>query len=150
MKRHPVLAHFSREHHAALITSQFIRKGAPKYKGMPETIDGKKEYVIRFFDDHLRDHFSKEETILFANTKGITSSIDELIEELIKEHRTAESLIKKLKADADAEATLDELGALMESHIRKEERILFQQLQEKLPEEELMKLEKLMNASTES
>jgi iron-sulfur cluster repair protein YtfE (RIC family) len=133
MKRHAAIAPFSRDHHEALITAQLIKKDAPNYRGLPETIEGKKEYVIRYYDLHLKDHFSKEESILFNLSRNIDSEIDLLMDELIVEHRLIESLIEKLSTDPQTETLLDQLGKLMESHIRQEERILFQLLQEKLP-----------------
>ena len=147
MKRHPVLANFSRDHHEALITSQLIRKGAPKYRGLPEDTSGKKEYVIRFFETHLKDHFLKEEKILFSFCRGKSGAADALMDELTAEHRLMESLVQKLALTSEESELLDNLGMLMESHIRKEERILFQQLQDMLTDEDFNLLELRMSAS---
>jgi iron-sulfur cluster repair protein YtfE (RIC family) len=144
MKRNSALAHFSRDHHKALIISQVIRKNAPSYRGMPDAIEGKVSHVIRFFDEELADHFRKEETILFPFIKDMDSRIDSLVDELIVDHRSIESLVQQLKSNSEAESLLDQLGSLMESHIRKEERILFQQLQETLSEDEFNRLEEML------
>jgi iron-sulfur cluster repair protein YtfE (RIC family) len=147
MKRHSVLANFSRDHHEALITSQLIRKGAPKYRGLPEDPAGKKEYVIRFFQTHLKDHFLKEEKILFAFSRGKSETTDTLIDELTAEHRLMEGLVQKIALTDDAAELLNDLGVLIETHIRKEERVLFQQLQEMLTAEDFNMLERRMSAS---
>ena len=141
MKRHPAIASFSRDHHDALITAQLIKKGAPKYRGLPETIEGKQEYVTRFYEIHLKEHFEKEENLLFKLSRDIDPEIDQLIDELVAEHHSISLLISNIQSDADSESLLDQLGKLMEDHIRKEERILFQLLQEKLPEERLREIE---------
>ena len=41
MKRHEALAPLSREHHGTLILAQLLKKGAPVYKGLPDTDTGK-------------------------------------------------------------------------------------------------------------
>jgi iron-sulfur cluster repair protein YtfE (RIC family) len=146
MKRHAALANFSRDHHEALITSQLIRKGAPKYRGLPEDPDGKKEYVIRFFETHLKDHFLKEENILFAFCRGRNETTDALMVELTAEHRLIEGLVQKTESVNDATELLNDLGILMEVHVRKEERILFQQLQEMLTAEDFSMLERRLGA----
>jgi iron-sulfur cluster repair protein YtfE (RIC family) len=149
MKRHPALAPFSRDHHESLILAQLIKKGASRYQGMPETIEGKRNFAILFFNEHLAGHFSKEEKILFAASKGIDDETDRLISELTDEHREIESLVEKLKVNSEVMSNLDQLGYLLESHIRKEERILFPLLQEKMSEEQLARIEKLLVDSAE-
>jgi hemerythrin-like domain-containing protein len=63
--------------------------------------------------------------------------IDKLIAEVISEHRKMESLILDLEKTDDLENTLDELGQLLEKHIRKEERELFTEIEIVLSEDEL-------------
>ncbi len=132
MKRHPVLANLSRDHHRALITAQSMKKGAPAFRGLPVLLQGKREYMIRFFNDELKKHFQEEETVLFPFAKEMNPEMIELIDELIGDHRAMELLIHKIEIGEEVELYLDEIGRLLETHIRKEERIFFQQLQEKL------------------
>ncbi|MBK9730985.1 MAG: hemerythrin domain-containing protein [Chitinophagaceae bacterium] len=141
MKRHPVLARFSREHHKALLTAQYIKTDAPAFRGMPFSLAGKQEYVLRFFQEHLKNHFQQEEAILFLWVRKMKPEMAGLIDELVAEHRAIETLIRKIESNDDIETQLDVLGRLMELHIRKEERILFQQLQEKLSTEEFAAIE---------
>jgi hemerythrin len=125
MKRHPVLVPLSRQHHDTLILAQLIKKGAPDYRGMPTTLEGKKEAVVNHFHSHLVNHFKQEEE-LFAKLKNRFSEIDKLIAQLIPEHRRIESLIGQISNQSSPEEKLNELGLLLESHIRKEERQLFE------------------------
>lgn len=130
MKRHAALVPLSRQHHDTLILSQVIKKGAPDYRGMPTTIEGKKEAVVNHFHSHLINHFKIEEE-LFAKLKNRFPGIDELIAQLIQEHRRIESLIGEISNHASPEEKLNELGLLLESHIRKEERQLFELIPQK-------------------
>ena len=136
MKRHPVLADLSRDHHKALVTAQYIKKGAPTFRGMPVSLEGKKEYTLRFYKEHLVDHFLKEENVLFPAVQKIIPGTRALIDELIGEHQAMKMLIQKLEEDDDSENTLNDLGFLLEAHIRKEERVFFQEIQEILTDDQ--------------
>lgn len=141
MKRHPVLAQLSRDHHRALITAQSMKKGAPAFRGLPVLLRGKQEYMIRFFNDELIKHFQEEESVLFPFAKEIKPEMKDLLDELIEDHRTMELQMQKIEVEEGVELHLDEMGRLLEKHIRKEERILFQQLQEKLTDIQFHELE---------
>jgi len=137
MKRHKSLYPLSHDHHQGLILAQIIKKNAPKYKNLPDTLDGKVEYTINFYNIELVKHFRQEEEILFPAAKGKDKRIDSLIDEIISEHRKIESLVESLKTKNNYKEILNELGNLLESHIRKEERNLFPEIEKILTEEEL-------------
>ena len=143
MKRHSAFTPLSRDHHRTLILAQSIKKGAPAFRGMATTVEGKREETIYHFEKHLKNHFRKEEKV-FADCRIASPQIDELISEIIEEHRQVEELIHDLskkdpskKEEKEIINTLDTLGFLLEKHIRKEERVLFELLQEKLSAEKL-------------
>ncbi len=144
MKRHQSLLCFSREHHTALLLAQVLKKDAPDYKGMPVKIPDKVEYLKAKYHTELKKHFHAEENILFPFLTGKNNLIDELITDLIQDHKMMAENIALLDMHKDAETLLNETGNLLERHIRKEERVLFQKIQEVLTEEELDKLEKLL------
>ena len=137
MKRHPSLYTLSHDHHQGLILAQQLKKGAPQYKGMPSTLDGKQEYTISFYKADLKKHFLDEEEFLFPAAKNKNAVVDKLIEEIISEHRKMEALIRDLEKTDQLENVLDELGHLLEKHIRKEERELFMEIEKVLSEDEL-------------
>ena len=139
MKRHPAFVPLSRDHHRTLLLAQSIKKGAPPYRGMATTDEGKRNEIILHYEEHLKDHFKKEETI-FADCRNLSVQTDELITEIIEEHRSIEKLVHDLKAGKEIADTLNALGFLLEKHIRKEERQLFQLLQQKLSEEKLNRI----------
>ncbi|HEY6436044.1 MAG TPA: hemerythrin domain-containing protein [Ignavibacteriaceae bacterium] len=137
MKRHPALYTLSHDHHQGLILAQQLKKGTPQYKGMPDTLEGKKEYALSFYQSDLIKHFKDEEEILFPFVKNKNENIDEMILEIISEHRKMETLINELGKSNQLENVLDELGWLLEKHIRKEERELFVEIEKVLSEDEL-------------
>ena len=140
MKRHKSLYPLSHDHHHGLIIAQLIKKNAPKYKNLPDTIDGKVEHTIYFYNNELVKHFRNEEEILFPPAKGKDELLDKLIKEIILEHKKIKSLVESLKTTNNYEEMLDELGNLLESHIRKEERKLFPKIESVLSLDELEKI----------
>lgn len=151
MKRHHALYLLSHDHRQGLILAQLLKKGAPHYKGMPSTLNGKKAYAISFYNSELIKHFNDEEKSLFPFVEGKNQEIDKLISELIPEHRKIELCVKNLEDSPDLEDLLDELGNLLEKHIRREERQLFVQIEEILEEKELSSIaEKLSRSGIEN
>jgi len=147
IKRDKALYILSHDHHHGLILAQLIKKGSPQYKNLPNTTEGKKNYSIKFYYDELVKHFEDEENILFPVVNGKDDEIDNLVEEIITEHKKIKQLVNQLESDEDVENTLDELGNILESHIRKEERNLFMKIQEILTENELTSIEKQLTES---
>jgi hemerythrin-like domain-containing protein len=157
MKRHPAFIPLSHDHHRTLILAQSIKKGAPPFRGMAVTDEGKRKEMILHYEEHLKDHFRKEEKI-FAECNGISPETAQLITGIVGEHRNIESLIHDLsewnpsepesnsrkKDGKEIVDTLDALGFLLEKHIRKEERELFPMLQEKLDEATLQKITEVL------
>jgi iron-sulfur cluster repair protein YtfE (RIC family) len=141
IKRHKALQPLSKEHHKGLILAQILKKGAPQYKGMPSTIEGKKEYTLLLYSSELIRHFKNEEEILFPLVKGKNSEVDNLTEEIINEHRQIRQLVKEVQKTVELEKKLDEFGRLLENHIRKEERELFPKIEKILTEVQLFELE---------
>ena len=141
IKRHKALQPLSRDHHQGLILKQILKKGAPAYKGLPATIEDKKEYAITFYNSDLIKHFKVEEEILFPLSKGRSAEVDKLTDEIVEEHSKMQQLIIKLKNSKDLVEILDEFGRLLEKHIRKEERELFTKIEAILTEGELSELE---------
>jgi hemerythrin-like domain-containing protein len=137
MKRHTALHTLSHDHHQGLILAQQLKKGAPQYKGMPSTLEGKKEYTLSFYKTELVKHFQDEEVILFPAVKNKSVEVEKLIAEIISEDRKMESLVSELEKTKHLEDVLDEFGQLLEKHIRKEERELFVEIERILNDEEL-------------
>lgn len=147
MKRHPALHTLSHDHHQGLILAQQLKKGAPQYKGMPSTLEDKKEYTLQFYKSELVQHFKDEEEILFPSVSKKNEIVDSLITEVISEHREMESLVSELEKTNRLADVLDELGRLLEKHIRTEERELFVEIEKVLTEAELADISKKITDS---
>lgn len=141
MKQHEELHSLSQEHHHGLMLAQLIKAGSPEYKGLPKNLEDKKSYTINFFEGNLVTHFQKEEDILFPPSRGKTEEIDKQIDELIERHKKIHLIFNKLDKSNFLQKDLDELGILLEAHIRKEEREFFQLIHEVLSADDLKKLE---------
>lgn len=129
MKRSEALAPLSREHHDTLILAQLLKKNAPQYKGLPTDTEGKAAYAINQFNTHIREHFTKEEQV-FDMAMQVDAEIDTLIAEIRSEHTNLTNMFNSLADATNRDDALDELGWLLESHVRKEERILFPMLEQ--------------------
>jgi hemerythrin-like domain-containing protein len=83
------------------------------------------------YEIEMKNHFELEEQILFpaAGDPALTG-------QLIEEHREMERLIERLCAEPSAEL-LREFTALVRAHIRREENVLFENIQNRLPRETL-------------
>ena len=142
MKRHTALIPLSHDHHHGLLLAQLIKKNAPDYKGLPKDLNGKMKYTIDVYNSSLKHHFDDEEKILFPPIMGKNKLLENLIYEIINEHRLLEKFIAELTITKNQVELLDKIGKILDEHIRKEERDLFQKAQEVLTESELSEIEK--------
>ncbi len=143
MKRHPALIPISREHHQLLLLAQLLKEGAPAYKGMPTDLAGKVDYAKNTWDSLIKQHVELEEKVLYPTLIIYAPSLSNLVNELKKEHDEIRDLFNNLILDIES---MDRLGKLIEQHVRKEERMLFQKAQELLTEEQLDQLKTLLSA----
>lgn len=136
MKRHKSIIPLSREHHKVLVLAQLLKNEGPDYKNLPADPEGKAKYAKEIFDNIIAGHARKEEQILFPIARGMDKETRELVQVLIGEHKMIRELVVQLQKEPDEEV-MDKLGKLLEDHVRKEERILFEKVQSHLTEEEL-------------
>ena len=146
MKRHKSLIFISHDHYHGLQLAQLIKKNAPMFKTLPNDLEGKKNYTINFYENDLLHHFYLEENIILPAVKGRNKEIDNLFEEILNEHKNIEKAVESLKENIDIENKLDEIGILLQNHIRKEEQVLFEKIQKELTENELQKLEEELHS----
>lgn len=140
MKRHPALIPLSHDHRAALFTAQLIRRGVARYRDAPATAEAKLTCALEFYQAQWREHARFEETILFPALAGIDGEIDRLLGELAAEHSQIAASFAALAKARNLDAQLDGLSHLLETHIRKEERQLFERVQAILAADSLTKL----------
>ncbi|MBW4359664.1 hemerythrin domain-containing protein [Flavobacterium taihuense] len=132
IKRHESLKQLSREHHHGLLLCWKIKEGL-KANIAPERI---KKYADWFWEAHLATHFEMEEKHIFS----ILPANNELIKRAIAEHK---SLNQLFHTETELLKTLEKIEKELESHIRFEERILFNEIQKHATEEQLETIQKL-------
>ena len=132
IKRSEALIKFSREHHFGLLLVWKIRQGFKK-NIEPVRIS---DYVIFFFDKELTAHFKEEEKDLFVKLPPD----DSLRRQAFAEHENIYKMVSDIQKDKLNTNLLNQFADALESHIRFEERILFNHIQKLLSDEELIKL----------
>lgn len=132
IKRHEGLQPWSRDHHHGLLLSWKIKKGFALDID-PQRI---KAYTDWFWKHHLIPHFATEEKYIFP----ILGNDNRLVRQAVAEHRELQRLFEK---EEDVSDTLSQIETLLNDHIRFEERVLFNAIQEVASEEELQQLQDL-------
>lgn len=126
IKRNENLKAISREHHHGLLLSWKIRAGFKKEVD-PTRI---KKYMDWFYTEHLLPHFEIEEKHIFP----ILGSENQLVKKALAEHRR---LMRLFESENDLIKNIHLIEEELESHIRFEERVLFNEIQEVATEEQL-------------
>ncbi|MDC8001308.1 hemerythrin domain-containing protein [Aequorivita todarodis] len=132
IKRHQALIPLSRQHHFGLLFSWKLRKGFSKNI---ET-ERLQEYAKWFYENEIKPHFRDEEKYLFP----ILEKDNELIERALKEHRRIKRLFNDTK---NPEKSLHHLEEELDAHIRFEERVLFNEIQQVATKAQLEKIEEI-------
>ena len=117
------LAPLSREHHEGLLLCWKITEGLRK------GIAGNriKAYIVFCFDGVLKDHFYEEEQFLFP----LLPRDDRNVEEALAHHAQLWLLADSFRATTDASAlSLQYFADVLHRHIRLEERILFNMIEQ--------------------
>lgn len=137
--RHKSLYPLSHHHHHALFLALNLRRAGTEKSKL--SIDEIKKELKTFWEDGGQEHFREEEEILLPAFASHASIEQVEISEMLLEHVKIRSLIWEIERNKHDDVPLmRELGNLLESHIRKEERILFPMIEKALPEEVLQEL----------
>jgi hypothetical protein len=121
IKRSSQLAPLSREHHDDLLFAWKIRQGI-KYDVAPKIIAS---YCYWFWENHLQDHFFKEETAF----SKILNSEHPMMVKMLEDHVAINSIVQQLAAFPTI-ASLERLASVISFHVRYEERTLFNYIEE--------------------
>jgi iron-sulfur cluster repair protein YtfE (RIC family) len=139
IKRSKAFVQFSKEHHFGLLQVWQIRHDISI--NVPEELISR--YVLDFFNKDLRQHFKKEEDYLFSKLPAG----DLLRVQAETEHGQLYLLIDSLTKDRTSKELLHQFANLLEAHIRFEERVLFNHLQDTMTPDELERLLQEMDAA---
>jgi len=92
--------------------------------------------IAQHFQTEIRIHFAAEENVLFPAARKFPA-LCPLVEELLLEHFMLRESFAKAEAHAMSTADVSTFAQQMSTHIRKEERQLFERMQELMSPEEL-------------
>lgn len=123
MKRHPALVPLSHDHHHTLVRAGELREAAA---GDEATRREAAARFLRHYGLAVVRHFREEEELVFPL---LPLALPEL-ERVLLEHQRIRALVRRLRDEGPVAETLAELGALLEAHIRLEERVVFELVQE--------------------
>jgi len=114
-----------------LMLAQLLKSNAPPYKGLPTDAAGKIAYAKGLWKKLIREHFRVEETLIsdFVSDLG-SEDLSAMWDTLAQEHRALQEQVEALDEVNPNAAAMDALGFALEKHIRTEERVFFQKLQE--------------------
>lgn len=131
IKRSAQLQPLSREHHDGLLYVWKIREGLDNNT----SIERLKDYTSWYWKHHIKPHFFQEEKLLVP----FMPVSNPLIIRLKKDHDYIRELILVIDKEADRHDFV-RLANLIETHIRFEERELFQYLEANLTENQLTEI----------
>ncbi|WP_404452303.1 hemerythrin domain-containing protein [Virgibacillus necropolis] len=139
IKRHEALYSLSHHHHHALVVALHLKQaGTEKSKLSLEEI---KKEVQDFWEPGGLQHFREEEEILLTAYAQYASIDQPEIAEMLLEHIKIHAKIDSLgKLEGNPVSLMNELGELLDGHIRKEERVVFPMIESALPEDKLKEL----------
>ncbi len=130
IKRYTDLQPLSREHHHGLQLCWKIRTGLKK----DIEIYRIRNYVVWFYEHLLLPHFEIEERYIFP----ILGNDHDLIKKVLLEHREIKRLVQ---LETELHKNLNTLAEILDSHIRFEERILFNEIQAVATDEQLQQIQ---------
>ena len=148
MLRDKSLIPLSHQHQRALALCVRIDRAQP----IPAAdLDTWQSEIEQHFEQEITLHFSAEEQVLFPAARHLPELIP-LVEDLIADHAALRKSFSQAKARTLSAETLPAFAQHLSTHIRKEERQLFEGLQKVMTSEDLATMgsaldEALKNAS---
>src|ERR1700687_2267196 len=92
--------------------------------------------IAQLFQGEIRVHFAAEENILFPAARRFPE-LNPLVEELLLDHFMLRESFAEAEARTMSSSQLSAFAQCMSGHIRKEERQLFERMQELMNQQEL-------------
>ena len=141
MLRNKNLIPLSHQHQHALALCVRIERAAPIAE---ENIGAWQAEMAQQFRQEIMFHFKAEEEILFPAACRFDELVP-LVHELVAEHHSLRKQFAAAEDHAMTPATLVDFAHTLSAHIRKEERQLFERLQQLLDEEQLAEIGTRLN-----
>lgn len=141
MKRDPAFIPLSREHQKALILAYRLKHGRssnPKYPWPSEPAE-QRHRATAIFEQDVFFHFEAEEQFLFPHLQPYVKAGETCLAQCWEEHQRIREQLQQIQTyEGNAlVAALQQLGSLLEAHVHREERDLFEWAQSAVPTAEL-------------
>ena len=136
MLRDANLVPLSRQHQHALALCVRIRRA--RLAGTREVRAWQGE-IEQHFEIEIRHHFAAEEAFVFPIAREITD-LTLLVEELLAEHKHLRTEFEGAKARTLDGPRLRRFAESLSDHIRKEERLLFERMQQEIPAQQMERI----------
>jgi hypothetical protein len=136
MLRNRSLIPLSHQHQRALALCVRIDRASPICEA---DLNAWQEEMTQLFQTHPGIHFAAEEQALFPAARVFPELIP-LVEELLADHARLRECFARAEIRQMSAPELSAFGERMSAHIRREERHLFERMQELMTQEELASL----------
>ena len=131
MKRAQALRQLSRDHHKALVVAQRLCRAEEPDR------EARAIEFLDFWREHGHRHFQVEEEVLLPAYERVASAEEEPVVRVLTDHLTIRRRAADIEAGERTVGFLQELGTILEGHVRHEERVLFPLIEQALPPSEL-------------
>jgi hemerythrin-like domain-containing protein len=131
MLRDKNLIPLSRQHQHALALCVRIERASPIEES--KLVQWQTE-IAQQFEAEIKIHFAAEEQIVFPEARSC-AELNSLVEELLGEHALLRACFSKAESRQMRPDEITDFARRLSEHIRKEERQLFERLQQLLPAE---------------
>ena len=143
MLRDKSLIPLSRQHQRVLALCVRIDRASP----IPVAdLDAWQTEIAQLFQNEIRGHFTAEEQVIFPLARRFPK-LAPLVEELLSAHAALREDFARAESRSLSASELLAFAARLSAHIRKEERQLFERLQELMKVEELAQLGKQLDSA---
>ncbi len=143
MLRDKSLVPLSRQHQHALALCVRIDRASPIKDA---DLAAWQSEIAQHFRTEISIHFAAEEQVLFPAAQKLPD-LTPLVEELLTDHAALRESFAQAEAGQMSAAHLSTFVLRMSTHIRKEERQLFERMQELMRQEELALLGQKLDAA---
>jgi len=137
-RRHDSLIPLSHQHQHALALAVIIRRRFGLEGDEAPWRESQAEKIQKAWLAELKGHFEVEEGLLFPEMERYLGKL-RLVEELRRDHLSLHGLVNLLESSFEY-PLLDGFGALLESHVHKEEKELFAEFEKKMPADKALRL----------
>lgn len=138
MKRDVTLQPLSHQHHNALMGCLLLKKGVQK-KADKKVL---KDFALRLFNEDIQHHMNAEEKFIYPHLDKLGYPYKTIVR---REHETIRLLADRLRIHEDGYLVFSTFADFLEQHIRFEERVVFNKLQESLNDQDRSALNTSLN-----